>query len=425
MKKQLLTLILIFVFSPKILLSQENTSITCSDGIDNDGDGQVDCLDSECQSLPSNGCLICTEGISFADTLLEYTSGCPNPDPDPSGALGVSDWTGATTNEPEFVSLGQGGILKMGFTNNVLTNSGDPQEDLWVFEVGPAVESSDLALRPADIFTEDQLDLFGIIDVNADGYYEIGNISGSTSGFDIDGLLPGYSAGELKFDAIEIKDVDDGSCSGTTAGADIDAVCALSSLTVDCSGTANGTFVVDDCGECLDPTDPNFNQSCADCSGTANGTFVVDDCGECLDPTDPNFNQSCTDCSGTPNGTFVQDDCGECLDPTNPNFNQSCNSENLIYIPNVFSPNDDGINDKFQIFGDNDKVAQVIKYLIFDRWGTHIFESFNFMLDSSTDWWEGRYKGKELNSGVFVYLIEIELQSGKTKVFNGAVLLIK
>ncbi len=93
---------------------------------------------------------------------------------------------------------------------------------------------------------------------------------------------------------------------------------------LDCNGVANGTAEIDDCGVCLDPGDSTFNQSCADCAGTPNGTFLIDNCGFCLDPDDPAFDVGCIDCNGTLNGTFVLDECGVCLEPGDPDFNQSC-----------------------------------------------------------------------------------------------------
>ena len=122
-------------------------------------------------------------------------------------------------------------------------------------------------------------------------------------------------------------------CNGVNNGTSVIDICGecleptdpnFGQSCIDCNGVVEGTSVIDICGECLDPSDPIFNQSCIDCSGMLNGVFVLDDCGECLDPSDPTFNQSCIDCSGIPNGVFVLDDCGECLDPSDPTFNQSC-----------------------------------------------------------------------------------------------------
>lgn len=223
----------IFLIISSFLFSQENSAIPCSDGIDNDGDGLIDCVDPDCMQIPNDGCLTCSDGISFADILIFYESGCDISDPEPNGALGVADWTGGSAEAPEFVFLGQGGRIQLEFKNNLLSNSGDPAEDFWVFEVGPQVETSRIALRPKDDFTLDQMILLGIPDVDQDGFFEIGNISGATSSLDIDNIFPGYLIYTLKFDAIEIMDVDDGSCSGDTPGADIDAVCALTFI--DCS----------------------------------------------------------------------------------------------------------------------------------------------------------------------------------------------
>lgn len=185
--------------------------------------------------IRNDNCDICTSEMSYADTLLEYTPGCPLADPDPTGALGACDYEGATVDGPEFVFLGQGGVLKLGFTDNLLANSGDATEDLWIFEVGPGIEACNIALRPFDSYTLAQIQQLGLPDNDGDGFFEIGGIGGSTSGIDIDEIMPGYAPGTLKFDAVEITDVVDDSCWGGTPGADIDAVCALRSISLDSS----------------------------------------------------------------------------------------------------------------------------------------------------------------------------------------------
>ena len=162
-----------------------------------------------------------------------------------------------------------------------------------------------------------------------------------------------------------------------------------------------------------------------DCAGVANGTSVIDDCGICLEPTDPTFNQSCVDCVGVANGTSVIDDCGICLESTDPNFNQSCKEENLIYIPNAFSPNDDGYNDKFQVFKNHEINAQVNQYLIFNRWGDLVFEAKNFDINSNSNWWNGEFRGKKVNAGIYVYYIEIEFEDGDLKKYMGDLTIVK
>jgi hypothetical protein len=170
MKGKIIICLVNFLLLPLFLFSQENNAIACADGIDNDGDGLIDCMDPDCANLPNNGCAICLDGISFADIVIEYVSGCPLADPYPEGALGVSDYAGGVVDGPDFVFLGEGGFIKLGFTNNILTNSGNSQPDLWVFEIGPGVEACNLALRPYDAYTLAQLQLLGIPDANGDGF---------------------------------------------------------------------------------------------------------------------------------------------------------------------------------------------------------------------------------------------------------------
>ena len=96
-----------------------------------------------------------------------------------------------------------------------------------------------------------------------------------------------------------------------------------------------------------------------------------------------------------------------------------------IYIPNVFSPNNDGLNDVFQIYSKTGFDAVVKSYLIFDRWGENIYEAKDFPANSSNYWWDGTFKKKKLDSGVYVYYIEVEFENGEKEIFEGDVSIIK
>jgi hypothetical protein len=127
------------------------------------------------------------------------------------------------------VSIGDGGLLELGFVDNVLTNSGNNGvRDLHIFEIGPSVERMFVAIRPTPQ-TRQFLDPFG--DTNGDGFFEIGSVSGGTSSIDLDLVFPGVPAGLLQFDAVQL--IDDYADNlffptGLSAGADIDAVGAIS-----------------------------------------------------------------------------------------------------------------------------------------------------------------------------------------------------
>ncbi len=256
--------------------------------------------------------------------MLEFTSGCAIPDFSPQGALGAPDYNdNLPFDVTTFAYLGDGGTIKLGFTDNVLTNSGDPSPDIFVFEIGDAIEASQIFVRPLDAATRASLVAASLTSVDNDDFYYLEDIAGSVLSIDIDQFVGAAAAFSLQFDAIKIRDIADRGCAGFTPGADIDAVCALS-LPPDCAGTPGGTAVFDECGVCLEPTSPAFNQACADCAGTPNGTAIFDECGVCLDPNDPTFNQACADCAGTPNGTAIFDECGVCLESNDPTFNQAC-----------------------------------------------------------------------------------------------------
>ncbi len=409
-----------------IINGQENTALLCSDGIDNDEDGQIDCEDSECLNIPNNGCSTCfASGLSFADTVLCANITCDvNTHPDAFTTLGIADFLNVNGNT--YLSLGEKGFICLGFLDNLLVNSGNTDPDLWIFEVGPAVESSQIDLRPFDEVSKMMLESNGIIDADGDGYYPFGIVAGSTSSIDIDQIASGFSFAELKFDAVKITDLF-GDCEAlvTTPGSDIDAVCALSSIEVDCLGELGGTAVLDECGECLEPTDPNFNESCSDCAGIPNGNSIIDECGECADPNSMDFNSSCTDCLGILNGTAILDICGICLEPNDPQFNLSCYNECNVYIPNVFSPNGDGQNEEFKIFNGEETEGIINSYQIYDRWGELLFESQNFEFNSVDNWWTGLFKKKALMPGVYTYRIIIEFDFIGPKEYLGTVTLLR
>ena len=78
-----------------------------------------------------------------------------------------------------------------------------------------------------------------------------------------------------------------------------------------------------------------------------------------------------------------------------------------VYIPNAFSPDGDGYNDYFTIYGGTD-IANIKTLMIFDRWGDTIFENKDFSPNDLTSGWDGFFKGELMNPAVFVYVAEIE-----------------
>ena len=94
-----------------------------------------------------------------------------------------------------------------------------------------------------------------------------------------------------------------------------------------------------------------------------------------------------------------------------------------IYVPNVFSPNEDGINDVFYIQGHGFGIIH--NFQIFDRWGGLLFTHLGGEINSDSHGWNGRSEGKLLNTGIYVWMAEIEFLDGQREVFSGDVLLMR
>ncbi|MDO9186561.1 MAG: PKD domain-containing protein [Bacteroidia bacterium] len=75
-------------------------------------------------------------------------------------------------------------------------------------------------------------------------------------------------------------------------------------------------------------------------------------------------------------------------------------AEFFFWIPNAFTPNKNELN---EIFKPNVMGVHDYSYLIFDRWGTKIFETTN-----TEEGWNGHYKNKLCKSDVYVYKITFE-----------------
>lgn len=96
-----------------------------------------------------------------------------------------------------------------------------------------------------------------------------------------------------------------------------------------------------------------------------------------------------------------------------------------IYIPNSFSPNQDGINDFFLLSTPDEFNIRIVKYMIFDRWGNLVYSADDFPISSSDFWWDGTFKKMSMSSGVFAYYIEIMYDDGGNEIFKGDVTLVR
>ncbi len=79
--------------------------------------------------------------------------------------------------------------------------------------------------------------------------------------------------------------------------------------------------------------------------------------------------------------------------------------ENGIYIPNIFSPNNDGSNDAFKVFKAPEAEFINSTLEIYDRWGNKVYES-----DDLSKEWKGPMGKNKLQSAVYVYQLRTTLE---------------
>lgn len=88
-----------------------------------------------------------------------------------------------------------------------------------------------------------------------------------------------------------------------------------------------------------------------------------------------------------------------------------------VFVANTFSPNGDGINDVLYVRGE---WVENLNFAIFDRWGEKVFES-----NSPHKGWDGTYRGKPCEQGVYVYYVEVECKGQIRNLLKGNVTLVR
>ncbi|MCC6410863.1 MAG: gliding motility-associated C-terminal domain-containing protein, partial [Saprospiraceae bacterium] len=153
-------------------------------------------------------------------------------------------------------------------------------------------------------------------------------------------------------------------------------------------------------------------------SGLAPFTYVWQpagllSCNTCANPTamplaDTWYSVTVTDASGC-----------QATDSVQVRVNPECG----LYVPNVFRPDDDGINDHFYPFA-GDCVREVLYLRVYDRWGELVFERKNFAANTEIMGWDGKFRGDPALPGVYVWVAEFEYLDGSKSVEKGDVTLI-
>jgi len=98
-----------------------------------------------------------------------------------------------------------------------------------------------------------------------------------------------------------------------------------------------------------------------------------------------------------------------------------------VFLPNVFTPNQDGVNENFMIFT-GEGVTAIPSVRVYDRWGELVREAKNLQIGpSGAVVWDGTMKGEAMQPGVYVYVAEVLFldQPQTPLVFKGDVTLLR
>jgi gliding motility-associated-like protein len=93
-----------------------------------------------------------------------------------------------------------------------------------------------------------------------------------------------------------------------------------------------------------------------------------------------------------------------------------CDEPN-IFVPNAFTPNNDGNNDILRVRG---RWITSLRFVVYNRYGQELFSSLN-----QSEGWDGTYKGKDLGPDVFGYYLSVRCLDGGNFAKRGNVTLIK
>ncbi len=96
-----------------------------------------------------------------------------------------------------------------------------------------------------------------------------------------------------------------------------------------------------------------------------------------------------------------------------------------VFIPNAFSPNQDGSNDYFTIYGAVPNVTEIESLMIFDRWGELVFEKGAFLPNEPAIGWDGSFRGKIQERGIYTYVTKVRFLDQELVVYSGNITLIR
>jgi gliding motility-associated-like protein len=143
----------------------------------------------------------------------------------------------------------------------------------------------------------------------------------------------------------------------------------------------------------------------------------------------PSDGLSCTDCANpmaapARDMTYVVTATSSfgCTATDEVNVRVRCDNSQ-IWLPNTFTPNADGQNDRFYPHGKG--IQTIAHFRIYNRWGELIFDRTNMPVNDKSYGWDGTFKSQPLKPDVFVWIMDAECTNGEHTQTKGDISLIR
>ncbi len=98
--------------------------------------------------------------------------------------------------------------------------------------------------------------------------------------------------------------------------------------------------------------------------------------------------------------------------------------EELVVMPNIINVSGGSPNNAFTVYG-NLTLKRIVSMKILDRWGNLIFKDQNFLPNDPSLGWHGKLNNMDVLTGVYIYIVEVEMTSGEKKFLTGDITVIK
>lgn len=90
-----------------------------------------------------------------------------------------------------------------------------------------------------------------------------------------------------------------------------------------------------------------------------------------------------------------------------------------MFVPNAFSPDNDGLNDVFRMYSKTD-MQRDISFAIYNRWGEKVFAA-----SDQSSGWDGTYHNRPADVGTYFYSLHYTCSDGTKRTLKGALMLIR